>query len=336
MIWYNASSNLGDPMARPSIAALIAKHKEKSEQKKNNSNNFDNDVYPFFNIPENTEAEVRLLPDANEENDLGFRIERFTHQLPINGKIQKGIPCLQMYGIDCPICERSMKYYKVARDNKENTKMATGPLGPNAAKGKLYWRNVDSIARGVVLKDPLPVEEGKESHVGKVRKMYLLASVVDRIIGDLSSFGADDPEPWDLENGVNFIFRKTIKNGQPNYSGSGFARKSAPVSKEYKDNVKLLDLKTLLPQNPGLEKILALLEAHDTGKDVEEAPISNKTSSAVNPSDSKENDGDDKIPFEAAPSVVKETVQATETTNQSAPEDDILARIKNRNKNKGA
>ena len=332
-------------MARPSIAQLIAKHKERSEQKKGNSGNFENDVYPFFNIPKDTEAEIRILPDANEENELEFHIERYMHSLPINGKHQK-IPCLQNYNQDCPICERSSKYYKVANINKENTKTANGELGPNAEKGKIYLKKKDDIIRALILRDPLPLKEGEESHVGKVRKLYLAGKVLNRIMGDLSSFGENDDRPWDLENGVNFIFRKTIQNDQADYSGSGFARKSTPIPAEYKDTVKLVDLKTLLPQNPGLERVLAFLEAHDTGKDVEGTPSSsNTTSTETKQSTNKVEekfDSDDKIPFDATGSVAKPEVQAVkepvkEEPKQAEPaEDDILARIKNRNKNKGA
>lgn len=336
-------------MPRPNLAELKARYKSLSEQKQTSSNNYDNDVFPFFNAAPETESEVRLLADTNEENPLVFQIERFTHALPINGKIQKGIPCIAMYGVDCPICERSVKYYKVARDLKENTKSADGPLGPNAAKGKLYWRNKDSIARGLVLKDPLPVEEGKESHLGKTRTLYLTGSVIDRVIGDLSSFGDNESPPWDLENGVNFIFRKTMKGSQANYATSGFARRSSPIPEEYKSNVKLVDLKSLLPANPGLEKILALLEAHDTGKEVAESSSQSvKTSQVSTPAVKTEEkiDGDDSIPFDAkttiANTVIKTETVVTEPVKSvkeevkpaDPEEDDILARIKNRNKNK--
>ena len=65
------------------------------------------------------QAIIRFLPDKNQDNPLGFLVEKLSHALTINGE-RKTVPCLRMYGEDCPICAVSSAYYK--DEDKENGK----------------------------------------------------------------------------------------------------------------------------------------------------------------------------------------------------------------------
>ena len=81
-------------------------------------NNLPNNYYPFWNMKNGESATVRFLPDANQDNPYGFLVERLTHVLEINGE-RKTVPCLHMYGEDCPICAVSKAYYD-DEDQKED------------------------------------------------------------------------------------------------------------------------------------------------------------------------------------------------------------------------
>jgi hypothetical protein len=255
-------------MARPTLAELKARHKELANKKQNKTATFDSDVYPFWKMQDGQEAVVRILADLDEENLDIFQIEKLSHTIHINNK-ERYIPCIRMYGEDCPVCERSQKYYN--SDDK--------------VKGKYYWRSKKVLLRALILKDPLPLDESGP-RVGRVMTLSLMAELTNRIVSDVAAFADDDTPPWDLQGGTNFVIRRgekqTPTGKQATYAGSGFERRPSPLPPEMLETVKLVNLRTLLPQNPGLDKVVALLEAHDnrseyTGGDAAGASQSSET-----------------------------------------------------------
>ena len=111
-----------------------------------------NNYYPFFLMNMDAQAVVRFLPDKNEDNPMGFLVEKVMHNLVINGD-KRSTPCLSMYGEDCPICAVSQKFYKA---NDE-------------ANGKKYWKKRQHIGQVLVVEDPLdPDKETGETLEGKV------------------------------------------------------------------------------------------------------------------------------------------------------------------------
>ena len=70
------------------------------------------------------------------------------HNLEINGD-RKSVPCLSMYGEDCPICAVSSAYYKA--EDKEN--------------GKKYWKKKQHIAQALIVEDPLPADEATQETI---------------------------------------------------------------------------------------------------------------------------------------------------------------------------
>jgi hypothetical protein len=319
-------------MARPSLAELQKTLKEKTEKK---TSGFTSDYYPFHKMEDGQEVELRLLPDADEENPHIFSLERNEHVLNVNGE-DKRIPCLKMYGEDCPICERSSKYYKAAKAAGENTKGDN--LGPNAKKGKYYLRKTNTLVRALVLKDPLP-EGPNGSYKGKVATFNLGFQIMDRLVADLSQFGSDDGEPWDLDNGYNFIIKKGRNGAQASYTASGFARKATAVPEEYRDNAKLIALSSLLSKNPGLESVLASLEAHDNGTEYSDKGSQEKPKQELKSEEKSEEKAVQKQEPKSEPKPEKKEEPVKEKVSESAPassgdddEDDVLARIRNRNK----
>ena len=277
---------------------------------KNQNNNNDNygENYPFWLMKDGQQAVIRFLPDADEENPLAFLAEKLMHRLTINGQ-QRSVPCLKMYGEkDCPICALSAEYYK--NDDKVN--------------GKKYWRNKQHITRAIIVEDPLLIKDGEESHQGKIRTITLGYQIYEAINQAFQSGDLDDV-PYDFSEGCDFIIKKKIvkdgDNEYPSYVYSTFARKSTDVSKySPEDEIKLIELSSLLPENPGFEKLEEYLQSDLTGSSVE----SSSTKTSDNSGSTK-----DKLAELKASTSKAEDSKAEDVDSEA---DAILAAIMNKNK----
>lgn len=209
---------------------------------------FTNNYYPFWDMNVGESATVRFLPDKNNENPLGFIIEKKQHKLTINGKDRK-VPCLDMYGEKCPICQLSREYYK-AKDE---------------ANGKKYYRTVQYIAQAIVVNNPLPVNEEEGDPTGKV-KLIAMGKQIYKNIKDTFESGELDQLPYDYERGTDFIIKKDKQGEYASYSLSKFARRERALDEDTIASIELVDLRTVLPKNPGLDKVQAMLEADMTGE----------------------------------------------------------------------
>jgi len=284
-----------------SLEQLTAAFKKQDTTESRPSN-----YYRFWDMKNDEKAVVRFLPDANEENPMGFMIEKLMHTLEINGEI-KSVPCLKMYEEDCPICKVSSEYYK--------------DEGKDSVNGKKYWRKKQHIVQALVVEDPIAADpETGENSEGKVKFLnlsYQLYSVIKEAFesGDL------DAPPYLFKDGTDFIIKKTDGGQYPKYDiGSKFARRSSDLTE---DEIALVedesvDLSTLLPANPGYEKVSAMLMASLKGESYE----------------------DDTPSDEPAPAAIKSAPVAQESVAESKPatefddeSDDILSMIRNRPKN---
>jgi hypothetical protein len=220
-------------------------------KKENDGNGGPNNYYRFWDMPMNESATVRFLPDKNPDNELGFLQEKMTHTLSINGS-KKTIPCLRQYGKACPICELSQSFYK--KNDKIN--------------GKKYWISKQHIAQCIVTRDPIVAAENSSNSTGLFRFIGLGFQITN-IIKD--AFMSDDLEdvPYGLTGGYDFVIKKTPQGEYPTYSiGTKFKAKPRDLSEEelalYEEHA--VDLSTMLPKEPELETIEALLESALTGK----------------------------------------------------------------------
>jgi len=202
-----------------------------------------NNYYPFWNMKEGETAIIRFLPDA-VENPLGFMVEKIMHNLNINGE-RKSVPCMSMYGEACPVCAVSQDFYR--KEDKAN--------------GKLYWKKKQYIAQAVIMKDPLDIPTDGESHEDKIRFVTINYSLF-KIIKDAFESGELDEIPYAYEGGCDFIIKKDMQGDYPSYILSKFARRPSDIDG---DAFELTDLSTLLPKNPGLEKVEGMLEAALSG-----------------------------------------------------------------------
>lgn len=212
--------------------------------------------YPFWKMNDNEQAIVRFLPDVDAANPLGFLVEKLTHVLNINGE-RKTVPCLKMYDEECPICKVSQEFYKSGDE----------------VKGKQYWRKKQHIGQVLVLEDPLPVDdETGENHEGKVRFLQIGFQLFN-VVKEAFESGELDEVPFAFENGTNFIIKKSKQGDKANYTfGSKFARKSTDLTEDELAIVTdtSVELKTLLPAHPGIEKVQSMLEAALTGGEYSE------------------------------------------------------------------
>ncbi len=232
------------------LRAQMALQEEEKKNRESNSSGY----YPFTKMDFDKEAIVRFIPDANPTNPYGFMVEKRTHNLTINGK-EVNVPCLKMYNpkAACPICELSQQFYKKEGKDSEN--------------GRKYYVKRSYIARALVVSDPLPVEQGKESNEGKIKVVNMTKQVSDKILSALNSSTDPLPEmPDDFDNGFNFIIRKRKQgDGHAHYNDSGFARSSTPTPAAAREQ-DLVDLRTLLPKEPTFEKVEAMLKSDLTGE----------------------------------------------------------------------
>lgn len=231
-----------------------------------NTNSRPNNYYPFWQANTGEQAIVRFLPDLDPDNPLGFMVEKLMHHLTINGEDKK-VPCLKMYGEDCPICNVSRAYYK--------------DEGKDSVNGKKYWRKKQHIAQALIVEDPLPADkETNETHEGKVRFLNLGWQLFG-VIKEAFESGDLDEVPYAYKGGCNFIIKATPQGDYDTYAiASKFARKSSDLTDEQIAFVQdhLVDLKTLLPAHPGLEKVEAMLEASLTGNTYTEDDSSSSSS----------------------------------------------------------
>lgn len=283
------------------------------EPKETSTTQYTNNYYPFWLMQIGQRTVVRFLPDRNEENPRGFLVEKVVHHLTINGQERK-IPCLSMYNEDCPICKISQAYYK-AKDE---------------VNGKKYWKKKQNIGQALIIEDPLPPNEDGETHEGKVR-MITLGFQLFNIIKE--AFAGDELEgiPYDFEEGYDFIIKKTEQGKHASYTvGTKFSNKQRSLTEAELSAAEegMIDLATLLPKHPGLEKVQAMLDAEMNGEEyADESPSRTSTSTKAPAAKDEQPEWEPTTKTTKVPTPAKEEEEAP-----VGDVDDMLATIRSRRK----
>lgn len=308
--------------AKEKLAAIRAQF---GDQQSGTRETFTNNYYPFWDMKPGQRAVIRFLPDRDENNSRGFMVEKVSHNLMINGQ-KKTVPCLSMYGEDCPVCKVSQDYYKV--NDKIN--------------GKKYWRKKQYIAQALVIEDPLPAnKETGLTHQGEVRHIALGYQLYNIIKEAFAS--EDDPleaSPDDFEEGYDFIIKKTEQGDYATYTvGTKFHSKQRALTETELAIVdeKMIELKTLLPKNPGVEKVRALLNADLNGEDYQEEGRKSSSDDAA-PSPAPRSaprvaappEDDDDLPFDPDPKPARAAAKVAAVEEGSSDVDQMLAQIRAR------
>lgn len=244
-------ANLADIRAR-----LAAQESKKSNQGQRTQS--DNAIYAHWNMEEGTTATVRFLPDADGKNTF-FWVERQIIKLPFNGvkgdpnvkKVDVQVPCVEMYGDNCPILAEVRPWYK----DETLKEMANK-----------YWKKRSYLFQGFVRQNPIGNDV---TPANPIRRFVISPQIFTIIKASLM-----DPEmeniPTDLLNGVDFNIKKTSKGGYADYSTSNWARRESPLTEAEQAAIEahgLFNLSDFLPKKPSESELRVIKEMFEASVD---------------------------------------------------------------------
>ena len=254
-------------MSNSSLAAVRAAFGD-TQERGASKEQFTSNYYPFWNMKPGQRCVIRFLPDLDRSNPRGFLVEKTTHTLDINGS-KKTVPCLTMYDEDCPICKVSQQFYK--NEDKVN--------------GKKYWKKRQYLAQCLVVEDPLPADpQTGETFQGKVTAISLGFQIYNIIKEAFADEDAFEGLPYSVDGGYDFVIKKTEQGEYSTYTtGTKFMNKQRHLTEEEISAADegSVELKSLLPRHPTLEKVEALLNADLNGGDVEDSVPAKRTPTAA-------------------------------------------------------
>lgn len=239
-----------------SLAEIRAKLAAQGNQR--SSQQGDGAVYPHWNIEDNTSARLRLLPDANQNNTF-FWIERALINLEFPGikgqpdskRVTVQVPCVEMWGEQCPILAEVRPWYK------------DESLKETANK---YWKKRSYIFQGFVRDNPLKEDNTPEN---PIRRFIVSPQIFTLIKASLM-----DPElenlPTDYAAGLDFVVTKTTKGAYADYTTSKWARKETALTAEEVaaiDKFGLSDLASFLPKKPTAAELVIMKEMFEASVD---------------------------------------------------------------------
>jgi len=222
----------------------LKKQFQASEQKTNFSTG---EWFPFWKADFDAVSIFRFLPDGDPKASH-FLVEKWMHNLnvTIDGKEERRtVPCLQMYGKRCPMCEVAKKFYD--EDDEVN--------------GSRFYKKRSWIGQGIVVESAFDYDEPD--------KQPKLISVGWQIYSSIkTAIMQNDVEgnPTDLKNGYNFRIIKTRQGTKANYANSRFSPKSSAVEDKLLETIELYVLKDKLPKEPDLSNVEAMLTSALTGE----------------------------------------------------------------------
>ena len=237
-------------------ARLAAQESKKAGQGQRTQS--DNAIYPHWNMEEGTTATVRFLPDADSNNTF-FWVERQIIKLPFNGvkgdpnhkQVVVQVPCVEMYGDNCPILAEVRPWYK------DDT------LKEMANK---YWKKRSYLFQGFVRQNPIGNDV---TPANPIRRFVISPQIFTIIKSSLM-----DPEmeniPTDLLNGVDFNIKKTSKGGYADYSTSNWARRESPLTEAEQAAIEahgLFNLADFLPKKPSESELRVIKEMFEASVD---------------------------------------------------------------------
>ena len=239
------------------IRARLAAQENKG-QNKNSGNQSDNAIYPFWNIDEGATSTVRFLPDGDNNNSF-FWVERQVIKLPFNGvkgdsnvkQITVQVPCVEMYGDNCPVLAEVRPWYK------DDT------LKDMANK---YWKKRSYVFQGFVRQNPLGDDK---TPANPIRRFVITSQLFALIKASLM-----DPEldelPTDYQRGLDFNIKKTTKGGYPDYTTSTWARKESSLTEAEQAAIEahgLYNLADFLPKKPSEAELRIIKEMFEASVD---------------------------------------------------------------------
>ena len=202
--------------------------------------------FNFWKMDVDSVSTVRFLPDADEENPMGFLVENLAHELVINGKREK-VACLKMYGEDCPCCALSQKYYD-EKSPDHNEKL-----------GKKYYRKKSYVSQVLVIDTTIEHDQAQ-----LVKLMEFGPKIFKQIQASFSS-GDLEEAPYELKGGYNFRIKKTKSGEYADYGTSSFSPKQSDVADDIIESMSLYNLADYRSPRITRDVMEAMLLADQTG-----------------------------------------------------------------------
>ena len=240
-------------MTKRTLAALAEQFKQKTNEGGGGDSAVWKLFFPFWKSDMDSVSVVRFLPDADEENPMGFLVENHSHELVVNGKREK-VPCLKMYGEECPVCQLSQKYY----DEKSPDH--------NETLGKKYYRKKSYIGQVLVMETSIPHDQEQ------LVKLIDFGPAVFKAIQAAFQSGDLEEAPSELKGGYNFRIKKTKSGEYASYTTSSFAPKASDVGDDVIEQLNLYDLKEYRTAKMSRDVLEAMLMADQTGAQFGNAP----------------------------------------------------------------
>jgi hypothetical protein len=240
------------------IRARLAAQENRG-QNKGSGTQSDNAIYPHWNMDEGANATIRFLPDGNPNNEWGFWVERQIIKLPFNGvkgdpnvkQVTVQVPCVEMYGENCPVLAEVRPWYK------DDT------LKDLANK---YWKKRSYLFQGFVRTNPI----GNDTSPANPIRRFIISPQIFTII----KASLMDPEieelPTDYLRGLDFTVKKTTKGGYADYSTSNWARKESSLTEAEQAAIEahgLFNLADFLPKKPSESELRVIKEMFEASVD---------------------------------------------------------------------
>jgi hypothetical protein len=304
------------------------------DQRQSGPRETDNAIYAFWNIPNDTTATMRFLPDGDESNTF-FWQERQMIRITFPGvkgqdearPVTVNVPCIEMWGETCPVHAKIRPWFK-------------DPTLEDI--GRKYWKKRSYIFQGFVVNNPL---EGDAKPENPVRRFVINPSIFKIIKAALM-----DPEmenlPTDYTSGTDFRLTKTQKGQYADYSTSNWARRERTLGEEELEAINTHGLFTLndyLPKRPdarGVEVIYEMFEASVDGELYDANKwgdyyrpygVDNPNKTTSKPTVTVSADTSKSVEEVDTPVPDKEEVTETATNNtEKSSAEDILAMIRSR------
>ena len=299
------------------LAEIRAKLQANENRGSGGKSQGDNAIYAHWNIPENTTARVRFLPDANTKNSF-FWVERAMIRLPFAGikgqadskPVTVQVPCMEMWndGTPCPILAEVRPWFK----------------DPNLEEmGRKYWKKRSYLFQGFVRENPIGDDKTPEN---PIRRFIISPQIFNLIKNALM-----DPDmenlPTDYSAGLDFNIKKTTKGGYADYNTSTWARKETALNSDEAEAIEkhgLYDLADFLPKKPTdveLKVIKEMFEASVDGQPYD----AERWSNYYKPSGFKGGEGVDADALQPATPVAQAKPALSVVAPVVEPEDDDVA-----------
>jgi hypothetical protein len=245
-------------MSLADIRAKLQAQDNRSQSTTSTKSSGDQALYPFWNIKSGETAQVRLLPDADPTNSF-FWVEKSVINLTFQGvkgtsdnkQYTVKVPCMEMYGENCPILAEVRTWYK------------DDSLKDIANK---YWKKRTYLFQGFVKTNPLTDDVTPENPI----RRFVVTPQLFAVIKAAMMNPEIEELPTDYQRGLNFNIIKGTKGDYADYSTSTFARKETSLTESEVASIDafgLYNLKDFLPKKPSESELRIIKDMFEASVD---------------------------------------------------------------------